>query len=297
MDVAEVLTTLGGVATRRSLEQHLTRGELDRALRDGALMRVARNRYALPSTRSALAVAHSLSAVLCLSSAALHHGWAVKLPPEKPHLSVRRSRKLTPVQRRQAHIHRHDLHSDDVVDGLVTSRETTLLQCLRSLPRDEALAIADSALRDGEQALLRRVAASARGPGSAQVRTIAGQARAEAANPFESVVRSIALGVPGLRVVPQRLITSVSPWVRPDLVDEALRIVIEADSFEWHGNRSALRRDCRRYDLLAVDGWVVLRFTWEDAMFDPCFVRGVLADAVALAGRRTKGRCDACAPS
>ena len=68
--------------------------------------------------------------------------------------------------------------------------------------------------------------------------------------------------------------------VRADLVDRRLRIVIEADSFEWHGDRTALRRDARRYDLLVANGWTVLRFSWEDVMHDPDFVRAVLQATV-----------------
>jgi very-short-patch-repair endonuclease len=75
---------------------------------------------------------------------------------------------------------------------------------------------------------------------------------------------------------------------RPDLVDEELRIVLEADSFEWHGSRTALRRDARRYNLLVVDGWLVLRFAWEDVMFDQPYVRSVL---VKLVARRTEVGC------
>lgn len=104
------------------------------------------------------------------------------------------------------------------------------------------------------------------------------------------MLRSICIGVPGLSVAPQRVITSVDPPVRPDLVDERLRIVIEADSFEWHGGRSALRRDARRYDLLAADRWVVLRFSWEDVMFDPDFVRSVLQRVVAWRSTEVLGR-------
>ena len=287
MHATEVLTVLGGVASRGQLARHLTREQLERAVRGGEVIRIARNRYVLPSTAKAVATAHALSAVLCLSSAALHHGWSVKTPPPRPHVAVRRNRKLTPDQKRSAVVHRHDPTADEVVDGIVTSKETTLLQCLRTLPADEALAIADSALRAGEQVLMNRVAVTSRGRGAARIRMIAGQARAEAANPFESVTRYLALQVPGLNVEPQRLITSVVPWVRPDLVDEDLRIVIEADSFEWHGSRAALRRDARRYDLLAVDGWLVLRFAWDDVMFDPAFVLGILTAAVRLARRRT----------
>ncbi len=59
---------------------------------------------------------------------------------------------------------------------------------------------------------------------------------------------------------------------RPDLVDVARRIVAEADSFEFHGRRQALRRDCERYTALALRGWLVLRFSWEQVMHDPAYV-------------------------
>ena len=272
----------------------MTRGDLDRAVDGGEILRTARNRYALTSVDDATRIAHSVSGVLCLASAALHHGWAVKLPPERPHVAFRRNRKLTQEQRAAVEPHRHELHRDDVVDGVVTSKELTLLQCLRSLPDDEALAIADSAARAGETSLLRRVARQAQGRGAARVRRIAADAHPDAANAFESVLRSIANQVDGLKVVPQRVITTVTPWVRPDLLDEELRIVLEADSFEWHGDRSALRRDARRYDLLVVDGWMVLRFAWEDVMFDQEFVRQMLVGAVRLARRRTNLGCKHC---
>ncbi len=60
---------------------------------------------------------------------------------------------------------------------------------------------------------------------------------------------------------------------RPDLVDRERRIVAEADSFEFHGRRNALHRDCERYNALAVRGWLVLRFSWEHVMHDPAYVR------------------------
>jgi very-short-patch-repair endonuclease len=71
--------------------------------------------------------------------------------------------------------------------------------------------------------------------------------------------------------------------VRPDFVDESLRLVLEADSFEWHGTRSGLAADTRRYNMLVVAGWIVLRFCYEDVMFQPEEVRAVLVEAVALA--------------
>jgi very-short-patch-repair endonuclease len=73
--------------------------------------------------------------------------------------------------------------------------------------------------------------------------------------------------------------------IRPDLSDAALRIALEADSFTWHGSRDALKRDCRRYNLLVLGGWRVLRFTWEDVMLAPDQVRTTLEAAVAVVHR------------
>lgn len=58
---------------------------------------------------------------------------------------------------------------------------------------------------------------------------------------------------------------------------------MEADSFEWHGGHEALVRDARRYNKLVTEGWLVLRFTWEDVMQRPSEVRDVLQAATALA--------------
>ena len=101
--------------------------------------------------------------------------------------------------------------------------------------------------------------------------------------PFESVLRAIGLDVPGLRLVPQVEIRIPGRrLMRPDLVDERLRIVVEADSFEHHGSRKALVLDCARYDNLTADGWTVLRFAWEHVMHRPAWVRSTL---LAVTGR------------
>lgn len=136
--------------------------------------------------------------------------------------------------------------------------------------------------RSGARSL---IADRANGPGCPQMRRVASEASGLAANPFESVLRAIAMDVPGLSVKPQ---VQIGPGVRPDLVDDRLRIVLEADSFEWHGGRSALARDARRYNTLVVDGWLVLQFAWEDVMHDPRYVRAVLVAATALAEMLTK---------
>jgi very-short-patch-repair endonuclease len=287
VDLVDVMHRLGGLASRATLISATSRTEVDAAVREGVIVRVGRGRLALPAVDEAAAMAHGMNGVLSHTSAALHHGWEVKVTPGKPHITFPRKRNVPREWRARVQLHRAALESDDV-DGIATSREVTLTQCLRSLPDDEALVIGDSALRHGEEATLRRVVASVQGAGRAKVQRIGRAARAEAANPFESELRAIAHTVPGLSVEPQVVISSSTCWARPDLVDRGLRIVLEADSFEWHGNRAALKRDARRYNLLVADGWLVFRFTWEDVMFHPDEVRAVLTRAVQLVDTRTE---------
>ncbi len=287
MDVVEVVRRHGGLATRADLVRACSRVEVDRALRTGALVRVSHGRYTLAQIADAPRLAHAANGVLSLTSAALHHGWEVLRSPEQPHVLLPRKRRISPDRRQGIVVHRGDLSPDDRA-GIATSKLLTLVQCLRQLPHDEALAVADSALRAGDGAMLRRVAEEVRGPGRGQVRAVAAAARREAANPFESGLRSIALTVPRLTVQPQVVISSAHVWARPDLVDARLRVVVEAESYEWHGDRAGFRKDVRRYTLLTADGWVVLRFTWEDVMFRPDWVRRVIARAVGLVDTRTQ---------
>jgi hypothetical protein len=78
---------------------------------------------------------------------------------------------------------------------------------------------------------------------------IAELADSRAANPFESVLRAIALDVPGLDLVPQFRIDCNGKWVgRVDLADLRLRLVLEADSYEFHGEPELFEKDCKRYE-------------------------------------------------
>lgn len=289
VDVVSAIERMGGMASRAALIRTTSRAEVDRALAAGDIVRVGQGRYTLPGVDSAAALAHAMNAVLCLTSAALRHGWEVKAVPERPHVLVPRNRNVPQHYRAKVVVHSADLAPDDVSDQ-ATSRELTLVQCLRLLPYDEALVIADSALRSGEHAALRRATALVRGRGQAQAARVAALASEQAANAFESVMRAICHDVPDLDVRPQVVISSANCWARPDLVDRELRIVVECESYEWHGNRKGFLKDVRRYTLLTADGWTVLRFTWDDVMFRPRWVRNVLVrvvrDAQALAGRR-----------
>lgn len=294
MSVTTVIEQAGGFATRSVLVEATSRAEVDAALASGQIVADGRGRYATPATDEAVRAAHGLCGVLSLTSAALYHGWEVLRMPTEPHVTVARHRNVAGARRAGVALHYADLAEDDVVDAIATSKEVTLAQCISQLPRDEALAIADSALRHGETpATLLRAALSVRSNGARQARWVAEHASADAANPFESGLRDIALRVPGLDVRPQVTVRTPASVARPDLVDERLEVVLEADSFEWHGGREQLAKDARRYNLLVVDGWIVLRFAWEDVMDDQDYVVAVLTAVVALRSARLRCTCGA----
>jgi very-short-patch-repair endonuclease len=292
--VVEALTELGGVATRSLLIRATSRAEVDRAVAEGGVTVLARGRYALEGADAAVAAAHRLSGAVTHLSAAMRHGWQVRLPPERPQVAVPHNRKLVAGAAAGVDLHRARLGADDVSDG-VTSQERTLLDCLRSDHLGDALCVADSALRDGFPApRMAALARDARGPGSRQVRRVAALADSRAESALESALRAIAIEVPVLEVVPQTSLREGSRFLgRPDLVDERLAIILEADSFAWHGDRSALHRDARRYNQFAARGWLVLRFSWEDVILNPRLVAEVLT--LAVAERTNRGLCPTCA--
>ncbi len=157
----------------------------------------------------------------------------------------------------------------------------TVVDCCLDLPFDEALSVVDSALRSGLPRRMLVAAASALGPRH-RVRAlhVVRLGSAKAANPFESVLRAIALQDAGTTWDPQHRIRYDDFYARVDLADETLELVLEADSFEFHGERAALSRDCERYDELVSRGWLVLRFTWEQVMLRPSWVARVIERTV-----------------
>lgn len=294
MRVDEVLARLGGVADASTLAGNTSRSRVRGALRSGLIIRDSHGHYALPGADDARRTASRLSGVLCLDSAAQHHGWRLKHPPSTPAIAVPRNRNVAADRRAGARLVYADLTDADM-DGIATSKVRTVLDCASRLPFDEALTIADSALRAGDITRAELVASAEAMPSRYRRRCtrVAEAADARADNPFESVLRAIALDVPGLTVVPQQWVDELS---RPDLVDARLRLAIEAESFEFHGKRRLLKEDCVRYNAFVIDGWYVVRFAWEHVMFEPAYVAFVLRSIVDRLSKRPSRRavCAGC---
>lgn len=286
MDLVEHVTILGGACTRAVLVARCGRSAVDKALGSGVLVRIARGRYALANADESVRTAAKWGGVLSLRSAAQRHGWGQKLVPERPDVTFPRTHHLHPAARTELVPHWLSLEPGDVSAGMTTKRRT-LIDCMRNLPLDESLPIVDSAVRCGDVTAgdLREIAHSMRGRGRARAMGVAAIASPKPANAYESTLRGIAEQVAGLSVVPQHPVHAGGRELHPDLYDARLGLVIEAESFAWHGKTAALTRDCRRYNAFTLEGLIVVRFSWYQVMFEPEYVVNVLVAAVALARR------------
>ncbi|MFL6003150.1 MAG: DUF559 domain-containing protein [Nocardioides sp.] len=280
MDAVQALARLGGVGRARDIVNLSSRRSLRRAVQAGHVVGVGPGRYAFTVRH---AEAQALDGVLSHLSAALHWGWEVKWPPDRPWVTVARSRHVAAYRREAVHLVYADL-GDDVDDG-VTSPLRTVIDCSRRLPFDEALAVADSALRARHVTKAELVEATSRVRGRAvsECRRVAAAATEKAANPFESVLRAIALEFP-FDLEPQAALVVDGQTYFPDLVEASRGFILEADSWRFHASQQGHARDCRRYNALVLAGWLVLRFSWDQVMYSPDYVREVLA---AVASRQS----------
>ncbi|HWJ83803.1 MAG TPA: DUF559 domain-containing protein, partial [Cellulomonas sp.] len=156
-------------------------------------------------------------------------------------------------------------------------------------PLDEALArmllccAAEAALVSIDDALHRarttlpRIAAALPATAPAEVRHVLARADGRAMSPLETLTR-LALRAAGLSVEPGPLIPCVG---HVDLVVEG-RVVVELDGYEYHRGRRQFREDRRRDRELVAQGYVSLRFTYEDVMHD---IGRVVAEVVAACVR------------
>lgn len=277
MTPADALAHLGGIASRMELGEVIARRDLAAALADGSLMAVGRSHVRLGSASHERALARSHNGVLAGESAALQHGWKVKQAPRRPVVLVARNnaRRTTQVE-----IVRRDVPGSWVKNDALNP-VATVIDCALRLPADAALAVADSALRAGvsKRVILDAVPRLA-GRHHARVCRLVAAADGLAANPFESVARSISHQVAGLALVPQ---VSIGGHGHADLADADLRIAVECQSWSWHGDQDAFRKDVRRLTRMTTSGWIVLQFVWVDVMRRPAWVRARLEEAVAMA--------------
>ncbi len=221
------------------------------ALQAGRIRRVAKGVYAIPAAPAALTAARSQRGVVSHLSAAQHWGMEMITPPAMPHVTVPRG-QVRVATGQKCVLHWAAAPSLDDV----TTPIRTVLDCIRSLPLAEALAIADSARRQGivDADDLFAAAAALRGAHRRRIREVVALADRRAESVLESALRAILIeaGIEGFE--PQYAIRDGDFAVRLDLGHPRLRIALEAEGFEFHGTRQALVKDCRRQVNLSIRG-------------------------------------------
>lgn len=281
---AIALTRLGGVASFAELRAEVGRRRVRSALASGLIVRTAPHTYALPGADRDRVAAVELGGAVGLVTAALAYGWKVKQIPDRPTVYVRPNRNVSPIMRKGVDLRWADLSSSEI-DRRITDPARTVIDCARFLAFDEALSVADSALRAGDVEHGELIFAAERSPrtGRTRARRVAEAASPLAANPMESVLRAICLEIKGLDPQPQIWVGDVG---RADLVDPRRHLVIEAESMEHHGSLQGYRKDVRRYTAFVRLGYVVLRFCWEDIMFRPDYVRDTVQQVMGDSSQR-----------
>jgi len=113
---------------------------------------------------------------------------------------------------------------------------------------------------------LHRAALKATGPGSAALRRTVALVDGRAESPIETCLRLLAL--------PLAVVDLQVPIAGVGRVDMLLDgwLVLEADGFEHHSTRAHYRVDRRRADALAEQGFVLVRFSYQDIVHRPDYV-------------------------
>ena len=275
----------------------LKRGRIYRAARRGELIRRARGVFALPEVPPEPNLAATIKAirgVLSHDTAAMWWGMELAHTPTKRHATVPRNRGRLANAIKGWRLHRSILRHDEIhtKDGVaVSSPVRTVVDCARILSVDYAVAIADSALRKRLVTIHELLAVAASipcGPGRSRVLTVVNLADPKAGSVLESLTRVLLWRAGLFPVETQYPFESASgPLVGyVDFAWPQLRLLLEADGFEFHSKRADHRNDCRRLNAFTCCGWLLLRVTWEDVVFHPDevveTVRTAMATAAAL---------------
>jgi very-short-patch-repair endonuclease len=256
----------------------VSRRQLRTAVSAARLERLRRGVYGIPAEHDRLAAAQlATTGVVSHTSAAKHLGIGLAFDDPDVHLTF--PRNYGRGAQRWAVSHRSDLRDDEIehVAGLrCTTAIRTVIDLAGQLPVAEAVAAADSALREGRVTLAELESAVAatrpRAPGSKRVRRVLELVDPKAGSVLESLLR-VLLVLHGLAPEHTQYVVRDRRGgylLRADFVWTTARLVVEADGYEHHGaDRTAWGRDLKRGNQFTAGRWWLLRFTWDDVINHP----------------------------
>jgi very-short-patch-repair endonuclease len=237
----------------------MTRKDIESALRQGELKRIRRGWYSRRiCNEDAVEAVFLGGALTSVSAAPFHRLWAmpdglvhVAVPHNASRLRLTRDEAGALVDRRRRPICLHWVPTAGAFAGAVLDADRVLMDACACQPRENVIAMADSALNRG---VLRQIEVEACVPLLAPRCDGASQAGTE------SLVRE-RLRCRGIRARSQVWIGDVGA------VDLLVgdRLVIECDSAEYHDDYHSAR-DYDRDLALAALGYVVLRLRYDHVM-------------------------------
>lgn len=269
-----LLDVQGGVATSGQILKLVSRRRFDAAVACGALERMWQGIYCRGEPDDELRLrgldlSCGTTVALCLGTAAAVHGFDTEEPADLHVLNPARAH-LRSVD--GLVVHRRDGAPLTTVAGRpVTEPAWTAVEVARGLRRPRALATLDAALRSTtcrRPELWRAAAAQAGRRGIVAVRELISMADGRAESPMESEARLVMLdgGLP----VPElqyEVVDGNGELRRLDFAWPQLRVAVEYDGMDWHGDVDALRRDRRRHAALGDVRWLVIPIVFEDVRY------------------------------
>jgi REase_MTES_1575 len=278
----------GAILRRQVFAAGVTPGQLRHLVRSGAWRSPCRGAFVVSAAhplrgpvRAAMLVCPG--AIACDVTAARLAGLLGTAPPHEPvHLMLPLGRER--AQRRGMMIHWGTATETIDIGGLpATAPARTLADLVLRSDRETAVSLMDTWARLGAASLADARAAAGRRPGAARTAAWWRLADERAESPLETRLRLLLTdaGLP-----PEELQWVVHdpdghPAARLDLAWPSHGLDVEADGVAYHSSPDALYRDRARQNLLAGQGWTVLRYTWTDVTQRPQHVTAEVCRVLA----------------
>jgi very-short-patch-repair endonuclease len=289
--LAQLAQRQDGIVTRAELRKaRIARHTIDDWIRSHTLHVLFRGVYAVGHLALAPNGRERAALLACGDGSVISHRSAAALwglidqAPTTIDVTVRRGHRRT---KPGIGLHRNRLSERDIRTRhglLVTSPARTVIDLARragpaELERLIAEARAKRLIRDGE--LEKALAAGGSRPGTGRLRALLraegqpGLTRSEAERMLRRLLREAGLSQPRTNV---RL-----GHYEVDFLWEAEKVVLEVDSWQFHGHRGAFENDRRKALALQAAGYQVIRITAAQLKDEPIYVIAQLARTLTYA--------------
>ncbi|WP_425843042.1 endonuclease domain-containing protein [Agrococcus sp. TSP3-2-1] len=281
MELLEWMGTVGGVCTTRAARDFATGDELVRHRAEGRLWSPLRGWLALAGVRNDVTRALQAGGVLTCVSAFREHGLWTPHGPQHLHVRVHRETHSARVHRseRAAGITVHRLHfwmPEERPTFGIDAPETALAVATACVSEADVIGATDSAVTSGRLSLedVRELAERLPRDRRRGLERASGETGSGSESTFALLLRRA-----GIRYVHQ-----FEP--RPGHFSDfriGRSLIVEIDSQLWHATPQQQAKDRERDAALTAMGYRVLRFTYEQVLFQPDYVMSIV---LALVRRR-----------